>query len=322
MSETCILITGVGDPGLIYVLKSLKGKYKTVACDMDRFAAGLYFANSAYVVLACTDKKYPRQLEKIIKDEKVDIIIPTIDEELVQMAEFSKRKPHPKVLIANVDFVKMCLDKWILSSHLKDANIPYAKTVLVSDLKQIPANLFPCIVKPRAGRGGRGLAKIKSRDELLKYLKNTKYKRDELVMQEFLDGVEYTVSVVVNKVNDLLAVVPKEVVIKEGITKIGITKENKQIKDLSVKIVKSFDACGPFNIQLIFNEKTKMATIFEINPRFSTTVALTVESGVDEVAMLIADRLGKRFQKPRAFKKDLVMIRYPEQLYIRESSLK
>ncbi len=57
--------------------------------------------------------------------------------------------------------------------------------------------------------------------------------------------------------------------------------------------------------------------VFEINPRYSTTVALTLAAGIDEVDVVIRSALGEDVGELR-FEPDLMMLRYTAQVYVKE----
>ena len=56
---------------------------------------------------------------------------------------------------------------------------------------------------------------------------------------------------------------------------------------MCTKIQHKFNADGPFNVQLALDSKGD-PYVFEINPRFSTSITLTQASGVDELGGILA----------------------------------
>lgn len=321
-TKQTILLTGAGGAGTIAIIKSLKNKFRIVTTDMNPYGVGLYLAHAGYTVPASNDPGYFRVLEDIIKKEHVDVLIPLIDEELLLFSRRYKNEKKLKLVLPREEFIAVCLDKWQLGEALKQHGIPYAKTFLLSSLRTIPRDTLPCIIKPRTGRGSRGFEQLDSREDLARYLKTTSLKRDRLIIQERLVGKEFTVSVVVGKNGEILTVVPKEVILKKGITKVGVTRGDNPIVQLAKNVQNALRADGPFNMQLIVRSDTGQPTLFEINPRFSTTVALTIAAGVNEIELLINDALGRPIKRPRPFTKNLVMARYEEQYYFPERKTK
>jgi carbamoyl-phosphate synthase large subunit len=323
MKKINVLFTGAGGAGTIYILRRLRQRpeYRTVAVDMNRYAAGIYLADKGYTVPPCDSQRYVEALERIVKKEKIEVIVPLIDEELLKVSDFGEKAGVP-VLLPERGFVATCLDKLKTANALRKNGLGAPKTWSYDEFERErdKAGLFPKIVKPRGSRGSRGFMVLKNLAEYEGYLATSAFDKKSLVIQELISGTEYTVSVVVKKNGDVAAVVPKEVV-KKGITKVGITRENKAIDTLCRGIQEKLRANGPFNVQLIVSKEDGKPYVHEINPRFSTTVALTMEAGVDEIDILIKDRLGLVPDEAKAFRKNLVMMRYEDQICVDEARL-
>jgi carbamoyl-phosphate synthase large subunit len=317
-----VLFTGAGGAGTIYILKHLKrhGIFRTIAIDMDKYAPGLYFADAGYVVPPVGSEDYFPKVEEIIKREKVDVAVPLIDEELIGFCGLTEKIGGLEVLLPKKQFVEMAVDKLRMANEFSGKGIPVPESSKFE--KGANAHKYPFVIKPRFSRGSRGFAVIRAARELDAYLSSTKFPIEQLMVQHFVDGTEYTVSAVVSKDGKLLAVVPKEVITKRGITQVGITRKDKKIEELCHAINEKFEPCGPFNVQLITDKKDGNPYVIEVNPRYSTTVALTIEAGVDEVGSLILDRMGRKFGINRDFRENLAMLRYYEQVFLEENTIK
>lgn len=321
MKQRTLLITAAGGAGPIAIIKSLKDKYRIVATDMNKYAVGLYLAHKEYISPLVESSEYKKLFKKIVVEENVDFIIPSIDEELVWVSTYLREKQNIFGIIPSKEFITLCLDKLQLMKKLTENKIACPKTFLMTDFEYSSGISFPCVVKPRVGRGSRGFAVIKSKEELKTYLATSKYNQEEILVQELLEGVEFTVSAVVTKSGKVFSVIPKEIIKKQGITYVAVTRINNEIEKLINGIQAKFMANGPFNVQLIISQKTGVPTVFEINPRLSTTVALDIVAGVNSVDLLISDILSLPFGKPR-YKNNLVMTRYYDQYYFEENKIK
>jgi len=303
-----IFLTGGGGSGTIAITKALKDKYRVILGDMDKWAAGLRFADKSYIIPAGKNKKFLTVIRNIIKAEKVDIFVPLVDEEI-------KDFPDLMILLPEYNFAKMALDKWELINGLNQAYLQIPKTYLgdcpYHSLK------YPYIVKPRIGRGSKNVREINSQEELEAYKVLLGLKDNEILLQEKIIGKEFTVSVVVNKFGEILAIVPKEVIQKKGITIVAITRKNEAIDYICRKVQNRLKANGPFNVQLILQDN-EIPIIFEINPRFSTSIALTMKAGVNEIDILVKNYLHSKGNFPLRFEENLVMSRYYEQIYFKE----
>lgn len=315
-----ILITGAGGVALPAIIEKLQKRgFMVYAVDIDPYASGLYLADKAYIIPPASSPDFLPVILDICKKEKIEAVVPLVDEELAKCSELEKY--NIVVVTPRLDFITMCLDKYNLMKRLEKNNILVPATRLAN--ADIDTFKYPLIVKPRVGRGSRDVQIVKTREELDIYLKRTCYEKDKIIIQEYIRGKEYTVSVVVWRDGVVRAVVPKEIISKKGITHIAITRKNSLIEDVSFKIQNMYRADGPFNIQLKFDIKNNRIYIFEINPRFSTTVTLTITSGVDEISMLLnqALKVATR-EKPAKWKEGVVLFRKTTDSYMSEEEFK
>ncbi|MCF7917296.1 MAG: ATP-grasp domain-containing protein [Candidatus Omnitrophica bacterium] len=310
-----IFMTGGGGAGTIAAARHLKasGRYRVILGDMDKWAAGLRFGDKAYILPAGADNNFIRVAKDIIRKEKVDIFVPLVDEEILKSYKLKHEFEKLIILLPEHAFSKMALDKWLLAKKFKELNLPHPLTYLATD-EEHSLN-YPFIAKPRNGRGSKHVIEIGSEKQLKAYKILTGLLSEEIVMQEKIEGQEFTVSVVVNYSGDVLAVVPKEIIYKKGITKAAITRQVASIQEIAIEIQRKLHANGPFNMQLIL-KKDNTPVIFEINPRYSTTIALTIASGVDEIDLLIEHQTYSGLLLP--FKENLLMTRFYDQLYWEE----
>jgi carbamoyl-phosphate synthase large subunit len=148
------------------------------------------------------------------------------------------------------------------------------------------------VIKPRTARGSRGFQLLGSDADLRRYLDTSPVPAEGLLLQECIDGPEFTVSVVVWRDAEVQAVVPKEIISKRGITRLAVTRRNAAIDTLCRSIQRALRADGPFNVQLRLRAGVPLP--FEVNPRFSTSISLTMAAGIDELCGLVAQALGGR----------------------------
>jgi len=254
-------------------------------------------------------------LKRLCGDESVDVVVPLVDEEILSTLELEMNGIH--VLAPRKAFVEICLDKYQLVQGLQAQGIVAPKTCLASAAWD---NLeFPLVIKPRVGRGSRGFAVVKAADELDKILRESPYALNQLILQQFIAGEEFTVSVVVWRDGEVRAVVPKKVIVKKGITQLAVTRRHEGIIQLCHRIQDQLRADGPFNVQLRLDERTGEPLPFEINPRFSTTVTLTTACGVDEVGGLIELSMGRNTSACGFWREGLMLMRHMQDVFMDEA---
>ena len=230
-----------------------------------------------------TSPEFVPVLSRICNAQCVDVLVPLVDEELVAAARLESSKL--RVIAPRGEFIKTCLDKFVLMENLTRVGISCPVTRCASD--GMNDFCYPFIVKPKSGRGSRGVKVLYSERDLDMYFNNTAYGSEELIFQTYIEGPEYTVSVVVWRDGVVRAVVPKEIIFKDGVTRLAVTRNVASITACCHDVQRHLRADGPFNVQLRIDPTSGTVYPFEINPRFSTTVSLTIAAGVDEVGGLV-----------------------------------
>lgn len=305
-----VLLTGGGAAPLPKLIEHLKATgLRVYVADMDPQAAGLYLADRGFVVPPAADDSFLPALRHVCHMHKVNVLIPFVDEELLKALELEKE--GIPVLLPRADFVRTCLDKYALMQALAKHGIGAPATRLadhgVGDLTG------PFILKPRAGRGSRGLHFAQNADEVRTLLASGNVVPGQTLLQECVEGPEYTVSVVVWRDGNVQAIVPKRILVKRGTTRMAVTEQQAAVEQTCLEVQQRLRADGPFNVQLRVDQRTGEPRIFEINPRFSGTSTLTVAAGVDEVGGLIAKSLGQATTPiPSTFREGLVLLRRVE----------
>lgn len=283
------MLTGAGGAALPALIDGLRAKgYRAVAVDADANAAGLYLADRGYRIPFAADPAFPDVLRAICRAENVAALVPLVDEELLPVAQLAEEE-HIVLIAPQKSFTALCLDKYALMQRLAGSGIPVPPTRLLRD--GWDGLRFPLILKPRTGRGSRGVRVVATPGELETHLVSVRPDMETTLIQPRIEGTEYTVSVVVWRDGTVRAVVPKEIIDKRGITRLAVTRRHDAIDRLCRHIQERLRADGPFNVQLRLDlDGTPLP--FEINPRFSTTVTLTQAAGVDELGSLVDMALG------------------------------
>ncbi len=318
-----VLVTGAGGTGGMAAIKSLQRTtdFEVIGADMNPKAVGLYVADDGIVVPPATTDDWVESFCDCLDAYDIDVVVPLIDEEVAQIQVLRAAAPETEFVAPRGSFVELCLDKYRLMTALDDAGITVPKTWTVAAAVELADTQYPLILKPRTERGGRGIQVVESPAELQEALTETTRPHEEMLVQEYLDGPEFTTSVVCTTNNSVLSTVPKEAVRKDRSTVHGVTREAPAVEDSCRRIVAQFSPSGPINVQQMCDADGVPHTI-EINPRFSSSACLTVAAGVDELGLLIKDRLGIPYEAPDGFEPDLHMLRYTDQLFVSDDDLR
>lgn len=277
-----LLLSGLGGSLFPYLHNKLKKTYNLFYVDSDKSLKGLYPDYQFYPAPLVTDPLYIDFIKKIIEQNAIDVYIPLIDEEIAIAHTIKSQTPALKLLSPDISFCNMAIRKDLLMQELDKHQISSIPTWTGDKFKWQDDKQY--FVKPISGRGSRGIRKINTPEELKAYYILEKYTPQEILIQECINGQEYTVGVMINPLNDIIYISSRKILAKKGITIKAVTENNALIENSVYKICQHLKPRGPVNIQLYINEKNEIK-VFEINPRFSTTTIMSYEDGIDEIGL-------------------------------------
>lgn len=288
-----------------------------ITTDMNRYSPGLYFGTRHYMVPLTTDGQYIPIIKSICFKERIQLLIPTIDDELPLFGRYRNdfNIMGIRVAVSAESTGLVCNDKYASACLLRGKGIPFAESWLPEDL-DFSRLRYPLFIKPRQGRGSVGAYAIRDENELkffLSYIENP-------VVQEYLQGREYTIDLLADFDGRIISVVPRErMVVRSGVTDRGRTLFHQGMIDVALRTAEALDIRGPANIQV--KMKDDRVTVFEVNPRFSGGIPLTIASGADFPAWLIEMSCGKDVPPQIGkFTRNLVMTCYESALFLRDEA--
>ena len=300
----------------------LKLKAMFLGTDTTELSPALSLCDRGFVVKPTSDPKYIKQLLSIVKENKVGLLVPTVDLDLGLLADNKQafEKIGCKVLISDLKVVDICRDKRRTCRFLVENGFDTPWTVSPRLALSKRKMDWPCFIKPWDGYASRGTAKVNNRNELLFYSKRI----PNPICQEFIDGKEFTCDVYVDFEMNVRCVVPrKRIEIRSGEVSKGQVIKNKRIMDECSRLVKKLGAGpGVITIQLIVSKEGELK-IIEVNPRFGGGAPLSIKAGADFPKWILQELTGG---KPRivfdGFKDKLVMLRYDAEVWIEDGAVK
>lgn len=265
-----------------------QGGGRVIVTDVNALSPAVYSGDRAYRVPLTSDPGYLDELLAICAAERIGMVIPTIDDELpIFSAAVSRFARHGvRVVVSPEETTRLCNDKYETCRVLREKGIPAAESFLPGTLSASPT--FPMFIKPNFGRGSVGATTVRNRRELDFFLDYV----DGPVIQEYLDGPEFTIDVLCDFSGRPLSIVPRErVVVRAGVIDRGRTVNDPALIELARACATALRFTGPINIQCRVHDGRP--TVFEINPRFSGGIPLTIEAGADFPAMLLQLHAGR-----------------------------
>ncbi len=300
MREIKVLITGGGAPGIMGTLYSLKNNFdnrrvKTVCVDMDSGVVGRYLCDSFYQVPPASSSDFIPAVQDVCRRENVDVVLPQVTAELLKFARAKKyfEESGAAVATSSPDAIITANNKFNLIRVSEKLNVPYPKYRLVRTWDELTDTGedfgYPFAIKPPESNGMRGFRVVHK-----SYNARERFFRDkpdsahvdletlhrilgdefpELLVTEYLPGVEYTVDVLSSK--EVHVVVPRlRRKIRSGITFVGETEKREDIIDYVTKLTEKIglEYAHGFQFKLDGDGTPK---ILESNPRVQGTMVLS-----------------------------------------------
>ncbi len=211
---------------------------------------------------------------RISEQSQVDLIIPTVSEELPVFARAWKNHSHIPVLVSSSSAIETADDKFLTAVALSNAGVAVPRYMLpsqVHSVKDIADQIgWPCISKPRVGRGGR--------EVILRY--ESDYEQiialgDHYVLQEFAGGTDFAPNVYFGPDGQHLEIVLEKTELKQGL--VGNAKTVRRVDDLPVAstayaAARAVGLSGPLDID-IRRKVDGLPVVLEINARFGANIS-------------------------------------------------
>ena len=324
-----ILITSAGKRVALtkYFKETLKCYFpeaKVFVTDMNpEMAPVSYVCDGAFKVPRVTASEYPAELLKICEENKVGMIIATIDTELLLLAgpkeEFLEKGIY--VMVSDKPFITMCRDKRNTGAFFEERGVRVPTDVNVENVRKgvegKESLAYPIFAKPYDGSLSTNLHYIKSADELTQEILND----PKLLFMEYIDKKvykEYTVDMYYGKDNKVKCIVPRErIEIRAGEINKGRTEKNEILTFLKEKLGYIEGCVGCICVQLFFHPETKDMVGIEINPRFGGGYPLSYNCGGNFPELLIREYfLGEEVDYFDNWKDGMLMLRYDDAIYV------
>lgn len=320
-----ILILSVGTRVKIieYFMEEFKKRDKdnqVIATDMSRLAPALYKADKHYIVPRITEPGYIDIILDICKKEKIAGVLTLIDPEISLLA-LNKEKFEEigtKVLCSDYDICEMSLDKESMYYFLRDNGFKAAKTLTSIDEFEEEFHKgrakFPVFVKPKKGSASINICKVDSLNELKEIYKKVQDK-DELIIQEFLDGEEIGIDCYIDEISkEVISMFSKvKIAMRAGETDKSVSFKDEKLFYLIEDFVKKAGYTGQIDVD-VFDVNGEYY-ISEVNPRFGGGYPHAYECGVNSMKYIYENLLDKENRRDIGnYEDDVYMLKYSDLL--------
>lgn len=274
-----ILFTGIGRRiELLQAFRNaalvLNKDLRLYGADMSETAPALAYCDYTRRVVSMKNPDYIDDLLRICTDDRIDLLVPTIDTDLLALAENKKRFAEigTRVMVSAPDKIRICRDKNNTSKFFLDCGLH--APIPVNDWEKYTGD-YPAFIKPKDGSSSINAFKVNTQSELIVYVSHVA----DYIVQPFVSGKEYTIDVFCDWDGNPLCIVPRErLQVRAGeVQKTRVIMDKDMIEE-SERLCTAFKPCGPMTVQLIRDEQN-IDWFIEINPRFGGGAPLSMKAG-------------------------------------------
>lgn len=296
-----IFIEATGSLTSGYLIKAIKeAGHNVVGSDISDFNHAKKLCSDFIIMPKLNDISLWDKTKKLLLEHKIDIVIPSLDETMLEWAKRVKEYDELgiKIIISPLDTIKIFQDKWNTYKFFKSIGIDTPKTSLEAKYQ---------LVKPRLGRGGSGIFENNFQKS---------FSMINMISQEKIKGIEYTVDVFFTNDNKPLYIVPRErIAVKEGKSTKGLVVKNHLIDEKIIEISKNIKFLGPINFQLFQTDDNQLIFI-EVNPRIAGGMALGFAATENWINLIVNNIINNIDIIPKEINYGLKMVRYYDECFI------
>jgi carbamoyl-phosphate synthase large subunit len=296
--------------------KTLNIKSNVVAGDCSETAPAIYFADRKAILPRINEDNYIDEIINVCKREDIKLVIPTIDTDLLLLSEERDRiesESGAVVLISSTEVISICRDKIITQKFLEENGFKIPKMYSEEELDSGELE-FPLFIKPKSGSSSINTFKVNNIEELATYRSLIK----EPIVQDFMEGKEFTVDVFLDFDGNLITVVPRlRMATRSGeISKGRIIKDREIIEDIK-RLVEVLKPIGHITVQLM--KTNKGIEYIEINPRFGGGAPMSIQSGADSCENLYRLLMGENLEYNENYRDNIMFFRFDNSICVDEN---
>jgi carbamoyl-phosphate synthase large subunit len=306
-----VIVPGAAAPAGINTIKSLKMvKFngKIIGTDSDSLAPGGFMADIFSTMPEAREESlFVDKLFELVKIHKVTVLMPSSGFDIYPYSKYRKELQElgANAVVSDIEALEICRDKMRTYQELLPRfKVPFTTT----EPDKIPS--FPVISKPRSGKGSRDVIMIEDESDL-RYV-TSKY--HDMIFQQYLPGIEYTIDVLSDLNKEPLFAVPRiRLQTKGGISTKGKIVRNQKMEEDCMNIAKSIGIRGPCCIQMKETHDSEPQLV-EVNARLGGGTIFTTLAGANMPELILDLVEGQEISIPKI--SEVTVIRYFEEIVV------
>lgn len=288
---------------------------RLLGADVSRLSAGFHDADEGFLVPRCTDPGYVPRLLEIVRDQKVDVIVPLIDTELPVLA--SARDPLSRegcqVIVSDLEQVLLTRDKARSSERFRELGFDAPRVFGPEELRDCDALPYPVFLKPGHGSSSIGARRIDSPAELRLELART----EAPVVQSLEEGEEFTIDVFCDLSGVVRCAVPRRrIEVRAGEVSKGVTVKDRELMKAASRLVAALGGCRGCVTLQCFRRRDGRIVFFEANLRFGGGYPLSYRAGANFPGWILRMVSGEEIPHFDAWEDGLLMLRFDDAVFV------
>lgn len=309
MRDITVLITTVGgltSPDIIRAYRENKERnIRIIGVDPFRFATGAFFVDTFYVVPSSTENEelFISAIDNIIKKERVDVVIPCGNEDNLALSKYRERI-SAKVMVGEYDRLVNAYDKGYVYERLREElpeHCPLFRIVhdygsFIDALGSLDFPRRKIVIKPRYGRGGRGVYIINDAltfksifstkpaqeypCEFFKLILSQADKFEELVVMEYLVDPIYSVYSLCQDGKNYLSLTHIREWGSASQTFRGLVYHDEKVESIAANLIRIFSLTYTNNMEFGTADDGRIV-LFDLNPRIGASSGIDQDIGLN-----------------------------------------
>jgi carbamoyl-phosphate synthase large subunit len=285
-----------------------------LACDMEpELSSACFAADRAFAVPPYDAPGFIDAILDIVRAQGVDLVVPTIDPELVRFSAEMERfqASGARVHVSSPSVIDIARDKLKTAEALAEAGVPVPETVRLEAGSQAFGGIgWPAFLKPSGGSAGRGIRVVACPNDVPGHFD------EPMILQQLLKGPEYTVNLFIDAAGALRsAVAHRRLRVRAGEVEKGRTERSPLFQKLAAGVHRALpEARGVLCFQVMLDVASG-PRVFEINARFGGGYPLAHHAGAEYARWLLEEVAGLPSTAHDDWRSGVVMLRYDAAFY-------
>lgn len=294
----------------------LKLKGSVVAADCSELAPALYFADERRIVPRISENDaYIRFIIEICEECKIKLVVPTIDTELILLSERKKEieeKTGARVLISDQNVINICRNKTNTQSFLEEHHFGVPRMITDEEIQDGKV-VYPVFIKPLDGSSSINAYRADTREELDAFREMI----ENYIIQDYMEGTEYTVDAFLDFESRLISVVPRiRIATRSGEIAKGKIVRDKEIIDSVTRLLGILKPIGHITVQCMRTKKG--IEYIEVNPRFGGGAPMSIMAGADSCENLYRLLRGEKLSFQDGYRDNITFLRFDSSIMLNE----